>query len=259
MPWTGSTPPFGEVDRARERNRSSTHGQSTLFAGPRNRPGQGSRSHRARYPAAARHHKVAPPRRDRCLSPVFCSRLVVTCSPTNTPFPGSGAHAPRTVPLSSSLLLGELPNRPPGSGKNDAVAPLRVLPALDGQRVGATPTNRNRITTPDRGCPVSQARAHARRCRPSTSREIRLTCAPCRHAFLSPASRLQSRRPGPTSTRTPPRARSSRSEAPSTNESHRLAPSFRPSISRMGRHRCPGFAARGPASDMHSRPTPKER
>jgi hypothetical protein len=41
--------------------------------------------------------RMAPAHRDRCLLPIICSRLVVTCTPRNTPLPSSGALAPPTT------------------------------------------------------------------------------------------------------------------------------------------------------------------
>jgi len=41
--------------------------------------------------------RMTPAHRDRCLLPIICNRLVVTCTPRNTPFPSSGALAPPTT------------------------------------------------------------------------------------------------------------------------------------------------------------------
>jgi len=61
MPSTGSTSPFGVVDRRGERNRSIVIGLSTTFALPANRPGQGSRSAAGSLSRQAQRHEWRPP------------------------------------------------------------------------------------------------------------------------------------------------------------------------------------------------------
>jgi len=70
------------------------------------------------------------------------------------------------------------------------------------------------------------------------------------------ASRARPQEPGPASAHPNQRMGFREPEAPSTNKSHRHCSSFRPSCDRMGRHRCLGLAAEGPASNTLSRPVP---
>jgi hypothetical protein len=74
---------------------------------------------------------------------------------------------------------------------------------------------------------------------------------------LYPASRARPREPGPASPQPNQRMRLRKPEAPSTSKSHRRRPGLRPNGDRMGRHWYPGLAAKGPASDMRSRPNPR--
>jgi hypothetical protein len=100
-------------------------------------------------------------------------------------------------------------------------------------------------------------RSPSGRCRPASSPMVRPADAPCRYPQLIPASRAEPREPGPASPHPNQRMRLFEPEAPSASKSHRRRPSSRSNGDRMGRHWCPGFAAKGPASDMLSRPYPR--
>jgi len=48
--------------------------------------------------------RMTPAQRERCLLPTICNRLVVTCTPHDTPLPSSGALAPPTTALPPRFL-----------------------------------------------------------------------------------------------------------------------------------------------------------
>lgn len=92
------------------------------------------------------------------------------------------------------------------------------------------------------------------RYQPGTARATRFTDAPCRIPPTYPASRARQAVPEPASSWLHPEPCLYRTEAPSTNKSHRLTWPL-PGSDRMGRHQYPPLIAGDPASGMRSRPT----
>jgi hypothetical protein len=193
-----------------------------------------------------------PVHRERCLYPVLCSRLVVTYIPNNTPFPGSGALAPSDPPAPAVLHTGWEPSVLLGCNGTMLDGHCWQLQPWVASAVGAAPANRRRITTLH-GRPGVPSHSPHRRCRPCASRVIRLPGASCHHPKPDWHPSRSPEGQDPRSGRVRPRARPGRSKTPSANESHRLRQGLRPNFDRMGRHWCPGLAAKGPASDMLSR------
>jgi hypothetical protein len=130
----------------------------------------------------------------------------------------------------------------------------RLQPWID-RAVGADAASCYRTITPKgvRGVPRF---GPGGRFRPRSSPMVRLADAPCRCPCSCPASRALPREPGPDPPHPNQEVRLRKPEAPSTSKSHRRCPGLRPNHDRKGRHWYPGFAAKGPASDMRSRPYP---
>jgi hypothetical protein len=162
--------------------------------------------------------------------------------------------------LPAAILLvppsGWEPSLQPEAILGDAGLPLLASPASGRPRSWCCPASCYPIITPVgmRGVP---RRSSSEPCRPTPSPMIRPADAPCRCPRPLPgipgsAAGARTRLPAPQ-----PGMRFFEPEAPSTSKSHRRRPGSRPNGDRMGRHRYPGFAAEGPASDMLSRPNPR--
>lgn len=230
-------------------------GPSTLFACPADRPGQGYRSATSPLSRQARRRERRPPDWTDTSLPIFCSRLVVTCTLQDTPLPGSKA-----LTFSTAAPLPRLRQVGYPAFRSAPTRPRRL--AIAGVTSPEWPTSwcpidqpkPNHHPTRDARCPEHRPRQP---CRPDGSWVIRPLGAPCHRPSPPPASW---RRPGgqdPLS-QTLPRACFHEPRAPSANESPLSLPGSHPGTSK-GRHQCLGLAAERLASDTPSRLHPKRR
>jgi len=130
----------------------------------------------------------------------LCSRLVVTSTRWNTPFPSSGLSPARPRPVSPSIEPSGSSASSLGSACCDAVRPLLAFPALGSQAVGAATASCYRITTP-RGMNGVPSKRPCERFQPATTWVTRIADASCRIPPLCPASWALQQVPEPARSR----------------------------------------------------------